>query len=145
MRLLSREQILNAKDVEHEDVQCPEWGGVVRIAALTASARAQFVARSIEIRQQAEAAKKPAKKADKDASPKVEQDIEMLLVALSAIDEQGNLLFSMDDVRGLGRKAADPISRCAAVALKLSRMGESAVAEEKKDSAPTQSGDSSSA
>lgn len=146
LQLLSREQILGAADVQSRDIECPEWGGTVRIGGLTAKARAFFMKRSAERRLAAEA-KAKAEKRDMTDMEKAQSEfeIEMLLVAFSAIDDKGNLLFTDADIAALGRKSAAPMTRCAAAAMELAGLTTQAAEAEVKNSAPASSSDSSSA
>lgn len=126
MGLLSRDQILKAQDLQFEEVDCPEWGGKVRICGLTASARAAFLERTLKLKSEA----------NPDA---VDTTIEILLVSLSAVDAKGKPLFTPEDLVELGRKKADPISRCAAVAMRLAGLTPRAAEDTVKNSAPTTS------
>lgn len=47
MKRLSREDILNAKDLETEEVEVKEWGGTVLVRALTGKKRAEVLEYSI--------------------------------------------------------------------------------------------------
>jgi hypothetical protein len=83
-----------------EDVPTPEWGGVVRVRALTAAERERFALESLE-------------------APRLAQ---VRLVALAAVDETGAPLFGPEDVERLGEKAAAPLWRLAAAVRRLSGM-----------------------
>ena len=120
--LLSRDQILQAQDLRSEEVSVPEWGGVIRVRELAAGEReriAGFVTahdgRSREI-----------------------------MVALTAIDGDGNQLFSLDDIEELAKKGEAAIQRVAEVASRLSGIGRVAEAQAEKNSEPSRSDDSTS-
>jgi hypothetical protein len=106
MPYLTREQILNANDLPAEDVEVPEWGGVVRVRALTGAERDAFEAAIIKVR---------GKRVDFHL-----ENARALLVAMSVVDEDGNRLFSDEDVKALGRKSAAALDRVASVAMRLS-------------------------
>jgi len=42
MGLLTRDAILEAQDLQHEEVYIPEWGGSVRVRTLTGAERDAF-------------------------------------------------------------------------------------------------------
>lgn len=122
MDLLSKEGILKAQDLRFEDVAVPEWGGTVRIKAMTARELDRY-----------EIAKLP------DLSGVSVQNVDFLetmkgrignvratLVAHTAIDAEGKLLFSAEDVAALGEKNAGALDRLFQVAQRLNAIGEQA-------------------
>ena len=118
--LLSRDQILQAQDLRSEEVSVPEWGGVIRVRELAAGERERIAGlvtahdgRSREI-----------------------------MVALTAIDGDGNQLFSLDDIEELAKKGEAAIQRVAEVASRLSGIGKAAEAQAEKNSDPSRSDDS---
>lgn len=128
VNLLTRAAILAAEDIQFTDVECPEWGGVVRVRNLTAEARGEFIKQSMEIRN--------AKGKNKDA---IDYDVETKLVAMTAIDADGARIFSDDDVKLLAKKSSAPLVRCAKAAQKLSGLQPDAADEAGKDFEETQS------
>lgn len=133
MKILNASEILEARDVITKDVATPEWGEDcgVRIRNLTAAGRGVFIKRSLTLRQEAEASGKAADGND--------FELELLLVAMTAVDEAGQLIFTQDQVAKLGEKSAAAVSRCAAVAQELSGLMPSATVIAVKPSAPTPS------
>lgn len=138
MKLLSKTQILSAKDLVTEDVPTPEWAPEdtppeqraefgVRVRNLTGTGRGVFIQRSIEM-----------KKAE-ESKEKVDFEIEMLLVAMTAVDENNEPIFSEADVAELGKKNANPIARLAAVAQRLSALDKAAQDAVAKNSKPAAS------
>ncbi|WP_321919308.1 hypothetical protein [Paraburkholderia tropica] len=123
--MLNREQILGAVDVKTEDVDVPEWGGTVRIAVMSGVARDALQASVVDN-------KSPSR-------------FEAALVAATAVDESGALLFSADDVATLQAKNATVLTRVAAVAMALNNIGKKAAEEAVKNSEAAQSGDSGTA
>ena len=118
--LLSRDQILEAQDLRSEEVSVPEWGGVIKVRELAAGERERIAGlvtahdgRSREI-----------------------------MVALTAIDGNGNQLFSLDDIEELAKKGEAAIQRVAEVASRLSVIGKAAEAQAEKNSDPSRSDDS---
>lgn len=103
MTLLSRQDILSAKDIKTQDIEVPEWGGTVRIATLSGTARDMFESLI----------------SSKDGM----KDIRAKLVAASIVDDKGALMFSIDDVVSLGRKSCSALDRVFNASLTLSAIG----------------------
>lgn len=120
-KLLTREAILQAKDLPYEDVAVPEWGGVVRVRALTGAERDRFEASIVEQR-------------GKGAPRLNTTNIRAKLVALTVVDENGNRIFTDDDVEALGRKSAAALNRVFEVAQRLSGLTQADMEELEKNS-----------
>ena len=90
---LSKEQILNSKDIKTIELSVPEWGGVVKIQTMTGEARQQFQ----------EALNVPKGKLPKNM-------MEALLVAC-LVDDRGGPLFSSEDVAELAKKSSIVIQK----------------------------------
>jgi hypothetical protein len=108
MAILSRDAILSSNDLKKEVVSVPEWGGEVVIATMTGAARDSW--------EQSLLAGKKSVSLD---------NIRVRLVAATALDDKGNLLFSDKDAEALGKKSASALDRCVKVAQKLNRLTES--------------------
>ena len=126
--LLGRDQILSAEDLEYEIVDVPEWGGKVRVRALTGSERDQFEASLVK-----EAGK--IRKIDT-------ANIRAKLVSLSIVDGEGNRLFGESDIALLGQKSAAALDRVFESAQKLSKISKEDVEELEGNSEVITSGDS---
>lgn len=98
---LGRSAILRADDLPREEIYVPEWGGTVTVRTMTAGERSAYEAR-----------------ADKDP----EANPAPLLLAFTACDEAGNLLFTPEDVRELERKNAKLLLRIFRVAVRLNKI-----------------------
>jgi hypothetical protein len=130
MALLTREDIFGRQDRTFKDVNCPEWGGKVRIQSLSGAERDQFEESIMGPR-------------NKDGTREVTvKNIRAKLVALSAVDKEGQPLFSPDDVMELGKKNAAALDRLFTVAQKLSGISRDDLDEMVKNSEPAQSEDS---
>ena len=106
MNILSREQILQAKDLVTEVVEVPEWSGSVLVKSLTGAERDQYEAAIVE---------------QKGRDTKVNmRNARARLVALSVVDEEGKRLFSPNDVSLLGTKSAAALQRVFNVSMRLS-------------------------
>lgn len=115
MTLLSRDQILQADDLTHEDVEVPEWGGTVRVRTLTGSERDAFEQSVITRR---------GKQVDMNL-----ENLRAKLAALTIVDEDGERLFSEADVQALAQKSAAALSRVFTVAQRLNGLTDGDVEE----------------
>lgn len=135
MALLNKQQINQAVDRKWEDVAVPEWGGEVRLMALSAADRGYIEAGSVVANGQ-----KPEIKVE---SLKVYRE---RLVGMAMVDENFERLYTNRDVAAgeLGRKDGAVIERLAAKVQQLSGMGRFAVkeAEGNSEAAPSGSSDS---
>jgi hypothetical protein len=132
MALLSREQILTASDIRTEDVEVPEWGGSVRVRALTGVERDAYETTIVNIRS--------------DGSKVMNlRNLRARLVAVSCVDEDGNRLFTDADAMELGNRSASALERVFDVAQKLSGLSASDVEELAEGFGDAPSGDSTSA
>lgn len=127
MALLSREAVLGAADRKTEDVAVPEWGGTVRVRALSGVERDAYEAGIVQLR------------ADGSRSVNM-RNLRGRLVSLSCIDEEGRRLFTDEDAIALGDKSASALERVFDAARKLSGLSEGDVEElaEGFDAAPSE-------
>jgi len=128
MKLLTRDAILQAQDLPTQDVEVPEWGGTVRVRALTGAERDAFEQSIVEQR-------------GKSTRMNL-QNVRAKLVALTVVDENGNRIFSDADAKLLGQKSAAALNRVFEVAQKLSGITPEDVEELTKNSDSDQSEDS---
>lgn len=122
MALLTAEQIESVDDRRYEDVHVPEWGGEVRILALSGEERDAY-----------EAAMVDAKQSGKGASVRL-QNFRSKLVAKSIVDEDFKRLFPDSKVKALAAKNGAVIDRLWDKTRELSGMEKEAVEEGKADS-----------
>lgn len=116
MALLSRDQILDAKDLDTKDVPVPEWGGTVRVRMLSGEERDEFEASMIEMK--------------KDGSVKRNvANVRARLVAAVVINEDGENIFNRADIRMLGRKSAAALDRVATAAQELNAFSDDDIEE----------------
>jgi len=127
-KLLKRADVLAAADLAHEDVPVPAWGGSVRVRMMTGTERDEFR----QIAAQYEDGIPPARFA-------------AALLALSCVDEDGERMFTLDDLEALEGKSAGSVDIPAAVSMRLNGFGAQAMAAAEKNSASGQSDDSGSA
>lgn len=101
-----REQILDADDMSHEDVEVPEWGVTVRVKSPTVRERANLVAKFMgEDGRTDFAAMYPA-----------------LVIATAVDPTTGELLFTDEDTAALEAKSGRAMERVAQAALRVSGM-----------------------
>ena len=103
MAVLSKEQILQADDLKTERVEVPEWGGEVLLRELRGRERDAFEEGSMDKQRNISMSNMRAR-----------------LVAISAIDEQGERLFTSKEAAQLGDKSATALNRLFEVCCRLS-------------------------
>lgn len=109
-QLLTIDQIRSVDTTVTEDVNVPEWGGTVRVKALTAKERDAFEAGLVT---------------GKGRNRKVRLDnIRAQLVVASVVDDNGNHMFKPADAEWLGDQSAAAINRVYDVAGRLSGVSE---------------------
>jgi len=106
LKLLTRDAILQAEDLPTEDIEVEEWGGAVRVRALTGAERDAFEQSIVEQR-------------GKSTRMNL-RNIRAKLVALTVVDADGKRLFSDKDAELLGKKSAAALDRVFEVAQRLS-------------------------
>jgi len=123
--MLTKEQILQADDLQTETVPVPEWGGEVTVSAIPAFERDRF-------EQEVAAVGKG----------KIVENLRARLVARCLVDENGNKLFEASDVVHLGKKSAKVVNRLFEVCQKINGFSDDDIEELEKNSEQTQDGDS---
>ena len=106
--MLSKEDILSAKDLKTKDVEVPEWGGAVRVRTMTGADRMKF--------QHLVSAK----------GKKESGVIEALLIA-AVVDDNGEPLFSADDLAALQSKSTKAIQRVFEAAAELNGLTDKSI------------------
>lgn len=124
--MLTREQILEADDLKNQSVDVPEWGGTVLVRSMTGADRDAFEASMMTV--------------DAEGNRKADMgNMRAKLVALTAVNEAGALLFVPADVERLALKSAGALERVFVVAQQLNGLGPQAEAQALKNSVPAQS------
>lgn len=130
LQLLDRDSILKATDIEYEIVEVPEWGGKVRVRALTGTQRDAFESSMV---------------VGEGKKQKVTtQNIRAKLVQLTVVDMNGAQLFGPTDIAFLGAKSAAALDRVYEVAARLSKISKEDVDELAGNSPTGQPDDTSS-
>ncbi len=117
-KLLTRDEILNADDLGGEVVEVPEWGGAVRIAAMSVASANSIFAKDVA-----------------DVDPKVR------LLAACLVDEGGAPIFTRKELGELLGKSAAVIKRLWQKAVEINEL--TLKVEDSKDPASDQGADSS--
>lgn len=127
-KYLSKELILQAQDIQREEVDVPEWGGVVLVRGLNGKQRDALESSMIEGK-------------GKNANVNL-VNLRAKLVARSIVDEDDTRIFDDADIPALAEKSAVALNRVYEVAQRLSGITKDDVDELTKNSEATQSGDS---
>lgn len=129
---LSADAILACDDTQFRDEPVPEWGGTVRIRALTGKERDAFEASNREFRDDGTVVYLPDNQRAK-------------LVARSLVDpETGARLFTDQQINALGEKNAAVLNRLYEAAAKLSGLAADSDEEAEGNSEAAPSGGSGS-
>jgi hypothetical protein len=113
---LTKAQIFEVDDLPVEDLEVPEWGGVVRVRGLSGTERDRF---EFRINQ--------ARKTPDEAIVRAD------LVGRCIIDEAGKRLFTDKEVGRLGAKSGVALDRVFDKARELSGMGDEAIEKATED------------
>jgi hypothetical protein len=110
-KLLTKDQILAFDDIEVEEIEV--WGGTVRIHSMSGTARDRYEQHILATRS-------------KDANENM-ANIRATLLAHTIVDEEGNLVFGVDDIKALGLKSIKGIQKAFNVASRLNALDSSDV------------------
>lgn len=121
MGFLTKELISTTEDAgQIEIVAVPEWGGDVRVMEMDAARRDAFQAAGlVEVEPQKFVMSR--------------ENFSARLAVFSLVDESGHLLFSPEDIEVLGRKSGKALERIATVAIRLSKLSDTATEQAKND------------
>ncbi len=108
--MLTKEQILAAKDVETVEINIPEWDGSVLVKGLTGKERDVF--EDVCLKQ---------RRGEKDIDIR---GLKVKLLSLSIVDDAGNPIFTQEDVELLNEKSGAVINRLFEKAQELSGLSE---------------------
>lgn len=134
--MISKDQILQAKDLTKEKVMVPEWIGkeqapeeaFVFVRCLTGTERDKFESEIVQSR---------GKSLDVNM-----QNLRAKLLVRTIVDEEGNRLFTDTDINELGAKNASVLDKLFSIAQRLSGLTKEDVEDLTKNSGATSSGDS---
>lgn len=137
---LKKADIESADDLIVVDVDVPEWGGVVRVRALSADDELQVVKRMVKRRNGDVVLRADGVTPEVDFDGALQRQI--MLAGMAIIDENGERMFGDDEIGSLASKSKKALDRITAVVEELSGGN---VAELTENLEPTVSGGSGSA
>lgn len=111
MGYLTRDQVKSADDRRFAEVECPEWGGTIRLSSISGRQRDDYEQSMVEQRGN-----------DRKINMR---NARAKLVILCAVDENGEKLFTAEDLRWLSAKNARPLDRLFSAAQDLVGLTES--------------------
>ncbi len=111
MALLGKDQILEADDRKHQDIDIPEWGGTVRLMGLSGTERDAYEGSLVVLGSNGKVARHNL------------TDARAKLVAKCLVDDDGRRLFTDSEVKALGAKNGAVIDRLYDTAKALSGIG----------------------
>jgi hypothetical protein len=122
---LTRDQILEASDLKTAVVDVPEWGGSVTVRTMTGADRDAFE-QTLVITD------------GKGGQIRDISNLRVKLLAMTMVDDAGNLLFSESDIAPLAKKSAVALERVFKAANTLNGTDDAAEGEAVKnfDAAP---------
>ena len=129
---LTKDQILEAQDLQSESVHVHEWGGDVLVRTMTGADRDAFESSMITTLQ------------DGTRKPNM-VNMRAKLVALTVVDDAGSRLFDVGDVDRLALKSASALERVFNAAQRINGLGAQAEADAAKNSVAGLSASSTSA
>lgn len=115
MKNLTRDQILAAADIRIEEVKVPDWGGSVFVKGMSGAERDRFEASIIVQRGKTQSFNL--------------NNVRAKLCSLTICNEQGDPVFTEQDVAALSAKSASALQTVFAVAQRLSGLGDDDVKE----------------
>ena len=113
-KVLTKQDILNAVDFAIQEVDVPEWGGMVRLKSLSGKERDLFEARI--------GAQSVGNKVDL-------KGLRAFLLAMCIVDDKNELVFTVRDVEALNTKSARALNALFEKAQVMNGIGEDAVKE----------------
>ena len=102
MAILGKNAILTADDLRYDTVDCPEWGGEVRVRGLTAYEQSCI---------------------SKLINDEKRNEVTLKVVQFGCVDEDGERIFSADDIKQLATKSFVVVDRLGKRILRLTGFG----------------------
>lgn len=112
--LLNKQQIKDVDDLPTQIVEMPEWGGEIKLRAMSAKNRIDFEKRN--------------------SAAKTELETMISLIMFSCIDENNELMFNDDDYEFLANKSAKSLMRIFSEAIKMSTLSNEGLETKAKNS-----------
>ena len=134
--LLSRDQILGAKDIDTREVDVPEWGGAVLVRALSITEGNEW--RRSMLRPVAKTDPKTRETSiTMEFSTEAAELANVRMLSIACIDAEGNRLFKPEDIEALGKHSMTPIARVVEVVMDISGLTKKAADDAEKNSEPS--------
>jgi hypothetical protein len=114
---LTKEEILQADDIQYDEVPVPEWGGTVRIKTLTGEERDAFEEKIIQRDPQ-------GNRTGMDLA-----QFRAKLLVRTMVDSEGKRIFKEQDIHELGRKSSAAMDKVFVKVRDLNRMTDEDVEE----------------
>lgn len=132
-KVLSKQDILQARDVVTEALEVPEWGGAIYVRSISAAERGLIEEGAARFKE------------SKGKNDTFARTFTVKMVSMAVCDENGQRLFEDKDIALLQQKNAAVISRIAEVAQRLSGFSKQDLEELEKNLPEAQPEDSPSA
>lgn len=116
MTLLSKSDMLAANDEKHEYVEVPEWGGTVKIFAMSLSEHIEF-----------------EKLQSKSSGNTIDPDQIAFVLSVAIRDEEGKRLFTREEAMSLLDKNTQVVSRLFGKCAELSKVSSGEAGEKEKN------------
>lgn len=123
MTLLNKESIFAAPDLKTERLTVDEWGGEIIVSEMGGQTAFDFYEYVM-----------PAENGDDSSKISLDARFKAALVAFCVVDEQGQPLFTAQDIPRLARKKAAVLNKVFQVADRLNLITDAARAEVEKNS-----------
>lgn len=134
MALLSRNQILEAKDIKTKDIEVKEWGGTIRIKQLSAKEYNDITMNMVNIRKMAAKQLSSKKNSDENLEDAINElaikNQKILLLIKSIVDENMKPLFTEADLELLYQKNTNVIDKIIA---EIEELNANSIEETKKN------------
>lgn len=123
-KYLTAEEIIQSDDLPTQEVPCPEWGGTVLVRGLDGDGRDDFDAHLQKLTPNSETVEVDGRRTKMNL-----HGARAKLVSMTCINEDGELIFTPQQVRQLGKKSAKALDRVYSVAQALSGISDEDVEE----------------
>ena len=114
--MLTLDQILNINDIETEEVEIPEWGGSVKVKAMSGAERDKYLKMVM----------------GKDGKPDM-QKILAKLVIMTVVNEENELMFNNGHMDMLNKKSAKALEKISKVSMRLAGLTQDDIEEAVKN------------
>ena len=122
--MLTRDQILQSEDIETEEVYVRQWGGTVLVRSMSGTERGLFEkAQTVDV----PSGNRNSRRRGQTDKEFVGDQLRAYLVVFCVVDEEGNHLFTEQDIPAINEKSAGAIELIVEAAMRLSGLTEEEV------------------